>query len=453
MRILLAIFCVFSLAVSAQPKFGVSRKDSVPCYQKAADRAKQRYTEWECGKIAGVVDCNQKLEMGSDGKRVVTSSQKMPFSGICETCHMNGILERRVTFVDGFANGIDTTYYKSGCIMVIRSHVQGVESGRWTYFNDSTQIPAWEKTYEMGQLEGPQLTYNSRGDTVKLETYSEGVLNGPKITYDSKGVRNKKANYAKGVLEGPFFLYNRKGDIIEELNYKEGKKHGIQYYYYDDGKLLRTENWDMDSRNGEFKTLFYDQTLQSIENYKKVTPKPNQYVTAELYACPSKEVADALGQMLYEKKPKSEALDSLKDANIVVSQVRGEALSENAILKGNNLAKGVNKPIKSGKLYYIAVVSELKSMTKTEVREGLFEDRFPDGKIKSRAIYKKDVLIEEHVFDEQGREIRTFGGAATTGKEDDAMPTTKKEKEKKKKEPKKKKEEPKPEETKPKEGE
>lgn len=340
MKILVAIFCFFSLAVSAQPKFGVARKDSVPCYQKGADRSKQRYTEWECGKIAGVVDCNQKLEMSQDGKRVVTSSQKMPFSGICETCHMNGILERRVTFVDGFANGVDTTYYKSGCIMVIRSHVQGVENGHWTYFNDSTQIPAWEKNYSMGQFEGPQVTFNAKGDTIKVENYVQGVLNGPKITYDSKGAKSKQVNYVKGLLDGPFIAYNRQGKVIEELSFKQGKKNGVFHYYYDDGVLLRTENWVMDVRNGEFKTLYYDQKLQSVEIYKK------------------------------------------------------------------------------------------------GLKEGWFEERFPDEKLKSRALYKKDVLVEEHVFDEQGREIRTFGGTAASGKEDDAMPTTKKKKEKKKKEPK-----------------
>lgn len=352
MKILVTIFCLFSLAVYAQPKFGVVRKDSVPCYQRAADRAKQRYSEWECGKIAGVVDCNEKLEMSPDGKRVVTSSQKMPFSGVCETCHMNGILERRVTFVDGFSNGIDTTYYKSGCIMVIRSHIQGVESGRWTYFNDSTQIPAWEKNYNMGQFEGPQITYNAKGDTVKLENYVQGVLNGPKITYDSKGVRSKQVNYVKGLLDGPFLVYNRAGKIIEELSFKQGKKNGVFRYYYDDGVLLRTENWLMDVRNGEFKTLYYDQKLQSVEVYKK------------------------------------------------------------------------------------------------GLKEGWFEERFPDEKVKSRALYKKDILVEEHVFDEQGREIRTFGGTASSGKEDDAMPTVKGKKDKKKKT----KEEPKKEEPK-KEGE
>lgn len=109
--------------------------------------------------------------------------------------------------------------------------------------------------------------------------------------------------------------------------------------------------------------------------------------------------------MFYEKKLKVEVLDSLKDVYIVVSQVRGEVVSENVILKGNNLVKGVNKFIKLGKLYYIVVVSDLKIMMKIEVCEGLFEDCFLDGKIKSWVIYKKDVLVEEYVFDEQGREI------------------------------------------------
>ncbi|AEA44821.1 toxin-antitoxin system YwqK family antitoxin [Fluviicola taffensis] len=447
MKFLVAIFCLFSLAASAQPNFGIARKDSLPCYQKSIDRSKARYTEWECGKIAGVVDCNQKLEMGSDGKRVVTSSQKMPYSGMCETCHMNGILERRVTFVDGFANGVDTTYYKSGCIMVIRSHVQGVEDGKWTYYNDSTQIPAWQKTYVLGQFEGPQLTYNSKGDTAKLENFSAGVLNGLKVTYDSKGGKVSQMTYVKGVLNGPFLLYNRKGEIIEELTYKEGKKHGVFHYYYDDGKLLRTENWDMDSRNGEFKTLYHDGKVQTVENYKKVTPKSTQYMTADLYSCPSKEVATALGQMFYDKKTKAQVMDSLnKTSTIIATAVRGESVDDNPILKGKKFGKGVNQPFKYEKSYYIVIVSELNILAKKELREGMFEEYFPDGKVKSRAIYKKDVLVEEHVFDEQGREIRTFGGNSTPGKEDDAMPTTKKKKEKKKKEPK-------PEETKPKEGE
>src|SRR5690606_31961867 len=100
MKKILFLFCLIHTVVFAQPNFGVVKRDSVPCYKKAELRAKNRYAEWECGKIAGIVNCNEKLEMSADGKQVVTSNAKMPFSGICETCHMNGILERRVEFVN-----------------------------------------------------------------------------------------------------------------------------------------------------------------------------------------------------------------------------------------------------------------------------------------------------------------------------------------------------------------
>ena len=54
-----------------------------------------------------------------------------------------------------------------------------------------------------------------------------------------------------------------------KMNFKEGKKHGVFSYYYDDGTLLRTENWNMDVKSGEFKTFYYDQTIQEIESFKK----------------------------------------------------------------------------------------------------------------------------------------------------------------------------------------
>lgn len=267
MKFLTALFCVMSLAAFAQPKFGIEKKDS--CYKRGEAKSKQRFAEWECGKIAGVVDCNEKLELDPGSNTVITTGNKQPFSGMCETCHMNGILERRVTFVNGKTNGIDTTNYKSGCPMVIRSHIQGVENGKWTYFNDSTGIPAWEKNYSMGQLHGSQVTFSRKGDTLRWENYNNGVLQGPKVTYNVKGIRTKQVTYVNGLLEGPFLVYNGEGKIIEETSYKEGRKNGVFRYYYDDGVLLRTENWLNGQKNGEFKMLYYDQSLQSMEIYKK----------------------------------------------------------------------------------------------------------------------------------------------------------------------------------------
>ena len=138
---------------------------------------------------------------------------------------MNGILERRVTFVNGKTSGIDTTYYASGCIMVIRNHVQGEENGQWTYFYDSTATVAWEMNYSVGQQNGSQVFYSPakkvgandfrQGDTTKYEYYINGVLNGKKISFDGKGKRTKQATYVNGLLEGPFLVFNSEGKIIE----------------------------------------------------------------------------------------------------------------------------------------------------------------------------------------------------------------------------------------------
>jgi hypothetical protein len=112
--------------------------------------------------------------------------------------------------------------------------------------------------------------------------------------------------------------------------------------------------------------------------------------------------------------------------------------------------------VKNGefKTFYYEGFVQVSENYKKGLKEGWFEEFFPDQKRKSRALYKKDVLIEEHVWDESGREIKTFGGKVSSGVEDDAVPTAgkkKKEKKPKAKKPKKPKkgEEPKPEGTEP----
>ena len=142
------LFSSMLFTVSAQiPE--IKKKDS--CYLRYDANGEviknhQRYSEWECGKLAGVVDCNQRLEYDEGSNIVYLKNDDMvnaaggnkPFTGLCETCHMNGAIERRVNFVNGKEDGIDTTYYKTGCPQVVRSHIQGVESGQWLLLRQYT---------------------------------------------------------------------------------------------------------------------------------------------------------------------------------------------------------------------------------------------------------------------------------------------------------------------------
>lgn len=250
-----------------QGDFDIKKKKE--CYEKKEASKDNRFGEWECGKLAGVVDCNEKLTYDENTKLILSGNSGSPFSGTCETCHMNGKLERRITFVNGKENGVDTTYYKTGCVQVIRNHIQGAESGQWQYLYDSTQNLAWERNYNLGQLHGRQLYMTKDKDTTRLEHYNNGLLHGVKKSYYPKSKIEKEINYVNGLIDGSFKSYSMDGKLIQDLTYKQGKKNGELKYYYDDGVLMSTEHWTMDVKDGEFKTFYYEGKLQSMENYKK----------------------------------------------------------------------------------------------------------------------------------------------------------------------------------------
>lgn len=337
----------------------IKKKDS--CYfkydkngERIVTQQQRRYAEWECGKLAGVIDCSTELDYSPELKvyfkkstdNVNLAGVGKPYTGKCESCHMNGTLHGRITFLNGKQDGIDTTYFRSGCPERITSHVQGAENGTWYQYFDTTNYLKEEMNFSVGEKHGKHIEFRQTRDsnnvvgidTVLWENYKYGILDGTKRSYYRGSRIKREVEYKDGVFDGDFKIYNLKGVVIEELNYKEGEKDGEAKYYYDDGQLLKTENWKMGIKNGEFKIFYYQGHIQESENYKK----------------------------------------------------------------GN--------------------------------KEGWFEKFYPDSTPKQRALYKKDELIEEHRYDEHGRETYTFGAQPDSGDEDDAMPTAKKKKKKKKKE-------------------
>ncbi len=428
---LLMLLIAFSgFETFAQDDLTIKKKN---CYDRSTAQKNKKFVDWECGKIAGVIDCNEKLEYDEGSNTLFSASSGSPFNGTCETCHQNGILEHRITFINGKEDGVDTTYYESGCMMVTRNHISGKENGLWTFYYDSTNRIAWEMNYVNGQKHGKQVFLGPKGDTTLLENYNNGVLHGVKKTYYAKSKIEKEIHYNNGVFSGPFIIYNKEGKMLQSVNYKEGKKDGVCTYYYDDGVLLRTENWSMDARNGEFKTLYYEQNLQSIENYRKNKNYKEVKMNAEIFECQTKEIADKVYQMLGEKKNVKEITEAVNNKDgLKIASNKALDVANTPYLKDRKLKEGVNEPYLFEQKYYVIISKGTQTVMPPDVKDGWFEDRFPDQKLKRRAFYKNNVLIEEHIFNDQGKEIKTFGGTSSKGAEDDQVPVDKK-KEKKKK--------------------
>ena len=267
---LIVLFIIGFFASSYGQIGPVKKKNS--CTEKGEQRRKNiKYAEWECGKRAGTVDCNEKLSYNEDNNTFLAGMDGTPYNGKCETCHNNGLIERTVSFVNGKEDGIDTTTYQTGCIQVIRAHIQGVRNGQWIYYYDSTAQMAWEMNYFVGQQHGKSIFFTKNGDTTLWENYNNGLLHGLQKTYHPylKSKIQKEVNYNNGFLDGSYKAYNEKGIVIQDLNYKMGKKDGEFKYFYDDGTLLRTEHWKLDIKEGEFKTFYYGGFVQDHETYKK----------------------------------------------------------------------------------------------------------------------------------------------------------------------------------------
>lgn len=325
-----------------------------PCFKKSVDRLGDSYATWECDPRDAILDCNEKLESDPGSKLVFKRETGNAFSGSCESCYTNGLRQRLVHFKLGKVDGVDTTFYESGCPQVVRKHIDGMETGSWTFFNDTSGLVAWNINYLNGEREGQAIFYKQRkvgedkytillkgverfveynlyeNDTSKIENYSNGLLHGVKKEFYPNGKVRIEANYTGGLFDGAFIEYNDEGNVLQERFYEEGKKVGNWKYFYNDGNLLKTENWKDDQKEGEFKTFYIQGHIQTLETYKK------------------------------------------------------------------------------------------------GMKDGKFMERFPDDKLKSEAYYKKDELIEKHVFDEYGNEIETFGADKAKNKaEDDQIPTTK----------------------------
>jgi antitoxin component YwqK of YwqJK toxin-antitoxin module len=338
---------LLTLLLSSNFIFGqiqsLKKEKETPCYEKANELRRKGVSLLECGKVAGVINCNEELEYDQENDLFLRKAKNFanrdgagkPFTGTCETCFMNGLTERRISFVNGKENGIDTTYYADGCISAIRSHIQGSESGSWSKYYDSTQIQAWEMNFYLGEKHGKHVFFKENGDTTKLEFYQNGLLHGVRKQYYKGNKVFKIINYSQGLLNGSSKMFNPQGILVEELNFVNDKRHGVQKYYYDDGVLLRTENWENGVKSGEFKMFYYQGFVQTLETYNK---------------------------------------------------------------KGQ--------------------------------KDGKFEEYYNDQRPKRLAVYAKDVLIEDHQFDEHGNETYSFGAPTQSDKEDDEIIKSKSKKKK-----------------------
>jgi antitoxin component YwqK of YwqJK toxin-antitoxin module len=179
-----------------------------------------------------------------------------PYNGTCSSCHQNGYLEESLTIVNGYRDGIDTSYFSNGCRQSIQAYAMGKLNGKSTVFYESGRKER-EINHVNNLLQGTYILFddNERNDTIELHTYKNNLMDGVQKYYYLDSKLGKMVYYKSGLQDGPHITYTDSGKVEMRLNYKQGKKDGKWTYYYESGKEAHIENWSNGLKNGEFKTV------------------------------------------------------------------------------------------------------------------------------------------------------------------------------------------------------
>lgn len=234
----------------------------VPCYKKKKICNYQYLT-----------NCYEKVAFDSVTQRYYSRKNfGVLFDGSCATCHRNGVLEQEITIVEGRRNGIDTSYYPSGCPFSSQSFLFGSPHGKSTTYYDSTFRKKSEIEHYMGKLNGAYISYDKNGDTLKYQEFQDNLPNGLKKQYFSDSRIKKINHYQMGLMHGFQIIYDEEGNELFNIHYNEGKKDNKWTYYFDNKKIARVEEWSKGLKNGAFITYNDREEVMSEQYFKKDVP-------------------------------------------------------------------------------------------------------------------------------------------------------------------------------------
>ena len=148
-------------------------------------------------------------------------------------------------------NGTDSEYAvqkaNNGSLLAEGIVVNGIQSGMWiTYFADNDNKIKTIANYVNGNMNGPYIELNNRGQIEKRITYLNNQIHGLYAEFKF-GRPLKEFLYDNGILDGVSKEYNDRGKLVKETSYKQGKLHGNIIQYDEEGNILLQYEY----KNGE----------------------------------------------------------------------------------------------------------------------------------------------------------------------------------------------------------
>lgn len=277
--------------------------------------------------------------------------------------------------------------------------------------NDLSNVAGSDKPFT-GNCE----SCHQNGRVERRVNFVDGKENGSDTTFYESGCPQIVRELVQGVEHGTWtFMFDSTELLAWEMNYYMGEKHGKHIFFKlreDDRSRLDTTKWEN-----------YDMGV--LDGWKR-TYHSNGVLKREIHYDHGVYDGDFIIYNTERKVlQKTNFKQGEKDEESIMYYEDGEVL-----LRTENWDEG----IKHGefKTFYYNQQIQVSEVYKKGRKQGWWQEYYQDGTTKRRILYNKDELVEEHRYDEHGRETYSFGTPDSEEAEDDAMPEKGKREKKKK---------------------
>ena len=253
-----------------------------------------------------------------------------------------GEIRRQSKFIDKRTQ-LFRSLHKNGKIELTWQHVDGIQSGEETEFDENGNIRA-KRNYKQGKQYGESISYFENGNIEFIVNFSNGKPHGKATEFFNSNSDNniKVIKYFKnGELNGPLTEYLENENIKRKNIYKGGELEGLQIEYYKTGQIREKGFFVNGLQHG--RTLIYTEfgmiaKDQFYENDELIEEKNN---IGELIGMIS--VGDELTKNSLETNNPKEVYQSFFQAfNLVFSVVQNngdENLSNDSIEENSEYLK------------------------------------------------------------------------------------------------------------------
>ncbi len=339
--------------------------------------------------------------------------------------HPNGAKERKLIYVKGNLEGVSKKWYTNGNLKSEENYKAGELNGVSTYYAKG----GWKYAVlnvNKGILRKAQY-WNSKGELIQDKSYSADSFS--MVDYDEYGQIVSEGSYQNGFKEGSWNYYSG-GVRTQTSNYSKGVKEGIETEFFSNGKTKSEFFYRNGELNGFFRTYHISGTPRAEGYFNQGTrvgawdffysngePDSREfYVDGELNG--SDREYEVNGQLLFENW-----FDYGVFRGASQYDSSGKLYNQSLLKEYSGMYKQIhsNKKIlfeveyKNGKKVdgIQTTYNALGEVRKTErykngVRDGVYEEFFPGGKLFIRSWYKngdKDSI--ENEFSDFGRSYRT----------------------------------------------